>query len=465
MKIAVDLFCGAGGMSEGILQAGFHIVFSSDKSSEVAQTYTNRHEQLGLIQGKNTHFEQMDIRELSGDFIIESVRNLEIFNGSDRLERENPIDVIFGGPPCQGFSRSGKRDPQDPRNFLFREYLRVIDELRPRYVVMENVEGMIDMKLYIEGLRGATYENVEVPEILKEEFKAIGYNTLEPRLMDASDFGVPQGRKRIIFIAYLDGENKPEYPNPTHNSENKVTVLQAIGDLIKDEELRNMINPEPTRYQLDSRIGRTKHINGEAIATNGEMLNHEFSKHTSIVEERFSLYREGEDANTLRKRIKEEGIDISGKENLLSYIEKEIEKIAVDTSIDISSEVSMTIDEALNDRGYIISALREPNCQELLIDSLLTKKNSRTRLNRDNTALTVLTIPDDYISPFENRTFTVRELARLQSFDDSFEFLGKRTTGGQRRKEEVPQYTQVGNAVPPLLAKAVALEIKKALER
>ena len=125
----------------------------------------------------------------------------------------------------------------------------------------------------------------------------------------------------------------------------------------------------------------------------------------------------------------------------------------------------MTIDEALNDRGYIISALREPNCQELLIDSLLTKKNSRTRLNRDNTALTVLTIPDDYISPFENRTFTVRELARLQSFDDSFEFLGKRTTGGQRRKEEVPQYTQVGNAVPPLLAKAVALEIKKALER
>lgn len=465
MKIAVDLFCGAGGMSEGILQAGFHIVFSSDKSSEVAQTYTNRHEQLGLIQGKNTHFEQMDIRELSGDFIIERVRNLEIFNGSDRLERENPIDVIFGGPPCQGFSRSGKRDPQDPRNFLFREYLRVIDELRPRYVVMENVEGMIDMRLYIEGLRGATYENVEVPEILKEEFKAIGYNTLEPRLMDASDFGVPQGRKRIIFIAYLDGENKPEYPNPTHSSENKVTVLQAIGDLIKDEELRNIINPEPTKYQLDSIIGRTKHINGEAIATNRKILNHEFSKHTSIVEERFSLYREGEDANTLRKRIKEEGIDISGKENLLNYIEKEIEKIAVDTSIDISSEVAMTIDEALNDREYIISALREPNCQELLIDSLLTKKNSRTRLNRDNTALTVLTIPDDYISPFENRTFTVRELARLQSFDDSFEFLGKRTTGGQRRREEVPQYTQVGNAVPPLLAKAVALEIKKALER
>lgn len=464
MKLAVDLFCGAGGMSEGILQAGFHIVFSSDKSSEVSQTYTNRHEQLGLIQGKNTHFEQMDIRELNGEFIMDRIRSLEMFKGSDRLDRENPIDAIFGGPPCQGFSRSGKRDPQDPRNFLFREYLRVIDELRPRYVVMENVEGMIDMRLYIDGLRGAKYENVVVPEILKAEFEAIGYNTLEPRLMDASDFGVPQGRKRVIFIAYLNGENEPAYPTPTCNSGNKITVLQAIGDLIKDDELRNKLNPELTQYQLDSKKGRTKHINGGSISNNEDVLNYEFSKHTSIVQERFSLYKEGEDANSLRKRIKENGIDISGKENLIGYIEKEIEKLAVDTSIYISSEVAMTIDNVLNDREYIVKALKKPMCQDELIDCLLTKKNSRTRLDRDRVALTVLTIPDDYISPFENRTFTVRELARLQSFDDSFEFLGKRTTGGSRRKLEVPQYTQVGNAVPPLLAKAIALEIKKALE-
>ena len=103
------------------------------------------------------------------------------------------------------------------------------------------------------------------------------------------------------------------------------------------------------------------------------------------------------------------------------------------------------------------------NISNDLLDILLTKKNMRIRLDSQSPSPTVVTIADDYISPFENRTFTVRELARLQSFDDSFEFLGKRTTGGLRRRIEVPQYTQVGNAVPPLLAKAIAEEILKCL--
>ena len=93
----------------------------------------------------------------------------------------------------------------------------------------------------------------------------------------------------------------------------------------------------------------------------------------------------------------------------------------------------------------------------------MTKKNIRQRWDSKQPSATIVTIADDYISPWENRTFTVREMARCQSFDDSFEFLGKRTTGGLRRRVEVPQYTQVGNAVPPLLAKAIADEIKKVL--
>lgn len=97
------------------------------------------------------------------------------------------------------------------------------------------------------------------------------------------------------------------------------------------------------------------------------------------------------------------------------------------------------------------------------VEILLTKKNIRQRWAENEPSATIVTIPDDYISPWEPRTFSVREMARCQSFDDSFEFLGKRTTGGSLRKKEVPQYTQVGNAVPPLLAKAVALEIKKVL--
>ena len=97
------------------------------------------------------------------------------------------------------------------------------------------------------------------------------------------------------------------------------------------------------------------------------------------------------------------------------------------------------------------------------MDVLLTKKNIRQRWSARQTAATVVSIPDDYISPWEPRTFSVREMARCQSFDDSFEFLGKRTTGGLLRRTEIPQYTQVGNAVPPLLARAIAEEIMECL--
>ena len=98
-----------------------------------------------------------------------------------------------------------------------------------------------------------------------------------------------------------------------------------------------------------------------------------------------------------------------------------------------------------------------------ILSNLLTKKNIRQRFAENQPSATVVTIADDYISPWESRTFSVREMARCQSFDDSFEFMGKRTTGGLRRRVEVPQYTQVGNAVPPLLARAIANEIMKLL--
>ena len=105
---AIDLFCGAGGMSEGIIQAGFHILFSSDISEDVEKTYTHRHEQLGLIQGENTYFHRGDIRELSGEMIRDKISSLEMFK-SPEVKIPKKIDAIFGGPPCQGFSRAGRR--------------------------------------------------------------------------------------------------------------------------------------------------------------------------------------------------------------------------------------------------------------------------------------------------------------------------------------------------------------------
>ena len=207
---AIDLFCGAGGMSEGIIQAGFHILFSSDINEDVEKTYTNRHAQLGYIDGYNTCFKRTDVRKLTGDYIMECINNLGMFTDKKK-EIPKDIDVIFGCPPCQGFSRAGKRNANDPRNMLFKEYIRIISEIKPKYVVMENVEGFNDTKFYdFIGITGKSYDDkdgVLVPKILQNELNTIGYNTLEPKVLDASNYGVPQRRKRVIFIAYRSDQN------------------------------------------------------------------------------------------------------------------------------------------------------------------------------------------------------------------------------------------------------------------
>ena len=439
MPYAIDLFCGAGGFSEGLIQAGFHIVYSSDISPEVELTYRNRHEQLGLIQGYNTHYERADIRTLTGANIRAAIDELVFF-------RENnihvEIDAMFGGPPCQGFSRAGLRRPDDPRNLLFSEYVRVINEVRPRYVVMENVVGFTDMEFNgFVSVNGQVYPDGTVtPIILRTELERIGYHTLEPRILNAAEFGVPQRRNRIIFIAYRDGEVSPEYPTPTHNAENFLTIDDAISDLIINPHVRNQY--QRTAYQDQSRNGRTPSlITGLPIECQNP-LNNEISSHSLLIQERFDLYQPGEATSDLRRRIVEQGIDIQNSPNLLQ----------------------LCVNELGMEENVIINRFLRADVSEDMIDVLLTKKGIRTRLDGHSPSATVVTIPDDYISPYEPRTFSVRELARLQSFDDSFEFKGKRTTGGSRRRVEVPQCSQVGNAVPPLLARAIATEIRRVLE-
>ncbi|MBU5263487.1 DNA cytosine methyltransferase [Bacillus atrophaeus] len=442
--IAIDLFCGAGGMSEGILQAGFHIVFSSDISEDVEKTYTFRHEQLGLIHGENTYFQRADIRTMTSEEILSSIRNLNMFKDKDDIPQ---IDAIFGGPPCQGFSRAGLRKKDDPRNMLFREYLRIVKDIHPRYVIMENVEGFMDTKMDgYTGITGETYEDGSLmPEILINEFNEIGYLTLEPRLLDASNYGVPQRRKRAIFIAYLAGEEIPAYPEPiTPNENEKVSVDEAISDLIIDSVKKEKYFNNYSKYQLSSINGRTKSVSGTTIHSNGNIYNHDFSNHSALIQERFSLFREGESSSMLKKRIREEGINLTEYPSLLKEcVNKLQEKYELE---------------------QVISLFNRPPVDEELINALLTKKNNRYRYKKDSVSPTVVTLPDDYLTPYENRIPTVREMARLQSFDDSFIFLGKRTTGGQRRKVEVPQYTQVGNAVPPLLAKAIGTKIIQAIK-
>lgn len=439
MPYAIDLFCGAGGCSEGLIQAGFHILFSSDISDMVERTYRHRHEQLGLIQGKNTWFERDDIRNLTGIDIRNHISKLEIFKGKEIPD----IDLIIGGPSCQGFSRAGKRDKSDPRNVLFGEYVRVINEIHPKYIVLENVEGFMDMQfLGYKGITGVEYpDGSATPTILRNELKMIGYNTLEPKILNAADYGVPQRRNRVIFIGYREGVSIPQYPAPLIKPKNYLTLQDAIGDLITNSKLRKKENLQLREFQIESRNGRTPDKSGKPIPVLKNIMNNELSGIHSVIEERFSLFKQGESGSSLKKRILEAGIDISGKLSLINLCCEKFEMKNED----------------------VVNLFKYARATKEQVDVLLTKKSIRQRLDAKQPSATVVTIPDDYISPWESRTFSVREMARCQSFDDSFEFLGKRTTGGLRRRVEIPQYTQVGNAVPPLLAKAIAAEIIKLL--
>ncbi|MGL5796604.1 MAG: DNA cytosine methyltransferase [Cetobacterium sp.] len=465
--LAIDLFCGAGGMSEGIIQAGFHIVFSSDKSPEASLTYQNRHEQLGLHNGYNTFFCTEDINNLTGEFMLNSISELKIFNN----KFDGKIDAIFGGPPCQGFSRAGKRDKDDPRNFLFREYLRVISEIKPNYVVMENVVGLLDTKLdgFISFDSEIYSDNVLVTSILEKEFYKLGYKikkynketdiNFKKLILDASEFGVPQKRTRVIIVAYKAEIDEPKDISD-YKIKDKVTIEQALSDLILDEKLKKsqilkLKKENKLNFINNSKNGRTISFDsGTPIHLEGELPNIDLSSHSDYIVQRFALYKEGESSKDVKNRLYKEGLSsVLNSEALIQNSYDLALKTINYSSID---EFKLDITNFLN---------LDEEVKTTLLDLILSKKNIRTKLNRKEPSGTIVTLPDDYISPFEDRTFSVREMARLQSFDDSFIFLGKRTTGGPRRKLEVPQYTQVGNAVPPLLAKAVAQSILDVIKK
>lgn len=505
MPIAIDLFCGAGGLAEGILQSGLDIVFSSDKNKQVRDTYVHRSEQLGYVEGRDTHFELRDVQQLTGELILNSINRLEKFKNMTTNIDVGDIDVSFGGPPCQGFSRAGKRSQDDPRNLLFHEYVRIIDEIKPKYVVMENVSGFMDMQMLdFPSVVNHDWSGQHlVKDILKTELEELNYTVLEPRLLNAADYGVPQNRKRAIFLAYRNDQRPIAYPEKiTPTSATKVTVRDAFDGLV---------DTLPTSdYGIQSVNGRTPNVEGKPVASGSNLMNAEFSVHAKSVQQRFSLYRPGESTRNVAERIREDGIDLGhykelfyetlfqvnknsnqviildmlaslniysdsfSKERWLGQTNKLLSQIAVypdskELMKKLAVRFGVRLDNIKNIYNEIIPRLNQNvtveslqnrfmtgNVTDEMMTALLTKKNSRQRLDPESQAPTMVTLPDDFIHPIENRILTVREMARIQSFDDSFELLGKRTTGGIKRKEEVPQYSQVGNAVPPLLGRAVA---------
>jgi len=238
----LDLFCGAGGLSCGFERAGFNILLGIDNDINALDTFKKNHNGAKSICG--------DITALSFN------KDLKPF-----LSNRN-IDVIIGGPPCQGFSLSGPRNFEDPRNKLYLSYIRLVKEIMPRAFVIENVPGLVALF------------NGEVKDNIISCFNDVGYS-VQYKILCAADYGVPQNRKRVVFVGTRNGEGTFIYPTP---SKDIVTCEMALSDLPTLEhelgsETQDYLTPPQNAYQ---RIMREKSVavHNHVAAVHSEMIQH-----------------------------------------------------------------------------------------------------------------------------------------------------------------------------------------------
>jgi len=205
----LDLFCGAGGLSKGFEWAGYNIVAANDILKSACDTYRRNH--------KNTYV-------IEGDITKDEVKNKLL----EKLKSKN-VDIVIGGPPCQGFSYAGKRMIDDPRNFLFKEFVEIVSKIKPRVVLLENVEGILTSN------KGKTYKSI------KKSFESLNYS-MEGRKIHAVKYGVPQKRKRVILIGILGKKPEKCFPGEIiQDEENFITVRDALSDLPSIKGDSNMI--------------------------------------------------------------------------------------------------------------------------------------------------------------------------------------------------------------------------------
>ena len=349
----LDLFCGAGGLSRGFIDAGFSVKLGVDFDEMALKTFANNHE--GAVAMK------LDLFDLANVEVIK-----EFFE-----EKKYTLDVLVGGPPCQGFSLAGPRQIDDSRNVLYLAMVKTAKELRPRVVVLENVPGMIQ-------LHGGLVKK----KIIKD-FTGLGYKMGDPKILYAPDYGIPQIRKRVVFVGLLNSDSEYSYPKPILSPDQYITCEQAISDLpalidIVGDKIQDYPTDPSSEYQKLMRKNSTK------------IYNHEGTIHDPKTKKFIAMVPEGKNYKSLPPEYA----------GIYKY------------------------HEAL------------------------------TRYHSKKPSPTINTGHRSHFHYKWNRIPTVRESARLQSFTDDFIFYGNKTQ----------QYRQVGNAVPPLLGKAIATEILKWLQ-
>lgn len=359
---AIDLFCGAGGLSEGLRQAGFTILAGNDIDTHAGATFATTHPEAKFLSGS--------IHEISAEDFLDATGL-----------KKGELDCLAGGPPCQGYSvYNHQRGMHDERSHLFKEYLRIVKGLLPRWLVMENVTGIMSAG---EG---------EAFQAVLAGIRSLGY-CVEAKILRAEDYGIPQERRRVVFIANRIG--KPiVWPHKTHGEGLKpfTTIRDAIGDL---PTLENGEDKGVTRY--GTRIG--SNYQRELRSGSEVVHNHSASKLGAINIERMQHIPQGGSWRDVPFELLPAGMK---------------------------------------------RAKRSDH----------TKRYGRMRWN--GLSCTVLTKCDihwgAYIHPDQDRSITVREAARIQSFPDWFRFEGPRTE----------QFVQVGNAVPPMLGRCIGAALLEA---
>lgn len=391
----IDLFAGCGGLSLGLAKAGWHGLFAIEKSPDAFQTLKHN-----LID-----------RDVVTPFTwptwlpCQSMTTSELIQGySSQLKKlRGKVDLIAGGPPCQGFSFAGRRNPNDPRNRLTEEYIHIVELVQPRFLLLENVKGF---KAAFK--QNGTGKEKVYAEVVKEKLEKLGYVVFH-QMCNASMFGVPQPRPRFIMIAHKKGENISLSP------------FEALAGFL----------PE---YRQSKGLHKTKDTPVKAAISDLEI-----------------------DGCTVIPSPDTKNFEqIQYKKRRLSAYQKLMREDCNDNHAPNSLRLARHNAETM--RKFKAVLKKYPKGKSLTKAELValgTKKQCFTPLHPDMLSRTITTLPDDLLHYSEPRILTVRENARIQSFPDWFDFLGKYTTGGARRKEECPRYSQVGNAVPPLMAEAL----------
>jgi DNA (cytosine-5)-methyltransferase 1 len=411
----IDLFAGCGGLSLGLELAGFEPIFVNELNIHAMETYLlNREKEHPLLRSK---YNICDVKELVANKGKHLHDLMDGFKADYKLDvKKGELDLLVGGPPCQGYSGIGHRRSYSvdklnlPSNYLYQDMAYAIHILRPKIFLFENVRGLMTARWSSGGKKSEIWEDV------CKTFNAIPGYTVRSKLVAAKDYGVAQNRPRILLVGIReDIELNPVeglcadgfLPEPNGGYPD---LIHLLGDLVDP----NYVNggktskyPSSAKHKIQRWL-RTMPESEKICAKGSPISEHEYSNHNINVVKKFKYM-----------------IGHNGK---------------IHPSMKTKKFAQRLLPQVWGDKGPTITAT---------------------------------SLPDDYVHFCQPRTPTVREWARLQMFPDWYKFAGKRTTGGIRRAgnpqagifdREVPKYTQIGNAVPVLLAQSVGKHFLKILK-